>query len=243
MVGPRFHRSGATSCRALPQFEGHAQPRLPADLGYYDLRDPRTMREQVALAAEYGIGAFCFYFYWFSGTTLLEQPLRQWRGDPSLQLPFCLCWANESWSRRWDGRGEDILMAQAHSPGDDLAFIAHVADYLRDARYLRVDGKPLLLVYRPGLLPGCQPDRGALARVVPRARRRRDPPACVQAFERPDPRDIGFDSAVEFPPNLAAPANLTRAPAPAQSRLRPARCSTGASSPMRTGGARLRRIR
>ncbi|MDQ3510403.1 MAG: glycoside hydrolase family 99-like domain-containing protein [Pseudomonadota bacterium] len=195
--------------RALPQFEGHAQPRLPADLGFYDLRNANTMREQARLASEYGIGAFCFYFYWFSGKTLLEQPLRQWLEDPSIDLPFCLCWANENWSRRWDGRSDDILIAQQHSAEDDLAFIAHVAAYLRDQRYLRVDGKPLLLVYRPDLLPDA-------ARTAERWRQWCRANAIgeihlayVQGFERPDPGDIGFDAAVEFPPNLSNPANLT----------------------------------
>lgn len=200
--------------RALPQFEGHVQPRLPGELGYYDLRNPQTMRDQAALAREYGIGAFCFYFYWFGGKTLLEAPLQKLLQDPSIDLPFCLCWANESWTRRWDGRAGDVLIDQAHSPADDIAFIAHVACYLRDPRYLRVDGKPLLMVYRPGLLPD------------PRATSERWRSWCrdngigeitiayVQGFERPDPRDIGFDAAVEFPPNLATPTNIT-----AQQRL------------------------
>lgn len=194
--------------RALPQFEGHAQPRLPADLGYYDLRNPQVMREQARMAQEYGIGAFCFYFYWFGGKTLLETPIEQWLNDTSIDLPYCLCWANENWSRRWDGREDDVLIEQRHSPQDDEAFIAHVSRYLRDPRYLRVDGKPLLLVYRPGLLP----DAAATAQ------RWRDWCshngigeifiAYVQGFEQPDPREIGFDAAVEFPPNLSDPRNL-----------------------------------
>ncbi len=200
--------------RALPQFEGHDQPRLPADLGFYDLRDGTTMREQARLAREYGIGAFCFYFYWFGGRTLLETPLRQWLADASIDLPFCLCWANENWSRRWDGRGDDILISQQHGPQDDLAFIAHVADYLRDPRALRVEGKPLLLVYRPGLLPDA---RATALRWREWCRQHGVGDihlAYVQSFERPDPADIGFDSAVEFPPNLSQPQAIT-----AQQRL------------------------
>ncbi|MEE7546177.1 hypothetical protein HF319_03185 [Xanthomonas sp. Kuri4-1] len=194
--------------RALPQFEGHRQPRLPADLGFYDLRNPAVMREQARLAGEYGVGAFCFYFYWFGGKTLLEAPLLQWRRDTDITLPYCLCWANEKWARRWDGRGDDILIDQHHSAEDDLAFIAHVAEYLRDPRYLRVDGRPMLLVYRPHLLP--QPEQTA-------ARWRawcRDNGvgeihlAYVQGFERPDPRAIGFDAAVEFPPNMSTPPSV-----------------------------------
>lgn len=194
--------------RALPQFEGHVQPRLPADLGFYDLRNPQVMRDQARLAAEYGIGAFCFYFYWFSGRTLMEVPLRQWLDDASIELPFCLCWANENWARRWDGRDHDILIAQQHSAEDDLAFIAHVADYLRDRRALKVDGKPMLLVYRPHLLPDARAtatrwrswcrDNGIGEIHL----------AYVQGFERPDPRDIGFDAAVEFPPNMSNPRDI-----------------------------------
>ncbi len=195
--------------RALPQFEGHAQPRLPADLGWYDLRNPETMREQASLAREYGIGAFCFYFYWFGGKTLLESPLEQWLADSSIDLPFCLCWANENWSRRWDGREQDLLVGQQHSAEDDLAFIAHVARYLRDPRSLRVDGKPLLLVYQPGLLPDAKATAGRWRRWCRENGIGEIVLAYVQGFERPDPREIGFDAAVEFPPNLCTPTDIT----------------------------------
>lgn len=195
--------------RALPQFEGHLQPRLPGELGFYDLSNAQVMRDQAKLAKTYGLSAFCFYFYWFGGRTLLETPLRNWLEDSSIDLQYCLCWANENWTRRWDGRDGDVLIAQRHSAEDDLEFIAHVADYLRDPRYLRVDGRPVLLLYRPMLLPD------------PRATSDRWRTWCrdngigeihlayVQSFERPDPRDIGFDAAVEFPPNLAQTRDIT----------------------------------
>nr|WP_253260829.1 glycoside hydrolase family 99-like domain-containing protein [Rhodanobacter glycinis] len=200
--------------RALPQFEGHVQPRLPGALGFYDLTQPMTMRKQMQLARTYGIGAFCSYFYWFAGKTLLEQPLCQWLDDPSLELPLCLCWANENWSRRWDGRADNILISQQHSPADDLAFIEHVSRYLKDPRYLRIDGKPLLLLYRPSVLP------------EPKATAQRWRQWChehgvgdihlayVQSFDRVDPRSIGFDAAVEFPPN-----NITLNPITGKQRL------------------------
>ncbi len=194
--------------RALPQFEGHAQPRLPADLGFYDLRDAGVMRQQAALAREYGIGAFCSYFYWFGGRTLLETPLRNWLDDPTIAMPLCLCWANEKWARHWDGRGNDILIDQSHSAEDDLAFIAHVAAYLRDPRYLRVEGKPLLLVYRPGLLPDARATAQRWRNWCREHGIGEIQLAYVQGFERPLPADIGFDAAVEFPPNMRTPPSI-----------------------------------
>lgn len=194
--------------RALPQFEGHHQPKLPGDLGFYDLRNVEVMHEQARLAREYGISAFCFYFYWFGGKTLLETPLRNWLNDKSIDLEFCLCWANEKWTRTWDGRGDEILIDQQHSPEDDIAFIEYVAEYMRDPRYLRVDGKPMLLVYRPGLFPD-------MAATALRWRRWcRDNGVgeihltYVQSFESPNPETIGFDAAVAFPPNLASPRSV-----------------------------------
>ncbi len=187
--------------RALPQFEGHYQPKLPGDLGFYDLRNVEVMHEQARLAREYGISAFCFYFYWFGGKTLLETPLRNWLNDKTIDLKFCLCWANEKWTRTWDGRGDEILIDQKHSPEDDIAFIEHVAEYMRDPRYLRVDGKPMLVVYRPGIFPNmaATADRwrswcwehglGEIHLVY------------VRSFEAPDPATLGLDASIEFPPN------------------------------------------
>jgi lipopolysaccharide biosynthesis protein len=194
--------------RALPQFEGHYQPRLPGDLGFYDLRNVEVMHEQARLAREYGISAFCFYFYWFGGKTLLETPLRNWLNDKTIDLKFCLCWANEKWTRTWDGRGSEILIDQQHSPEDDIAFIEHVAEYMRDPRYLRIDGKPVLAIYRPGLFPDIE------------ATSRRWREWCgtngipdiylvyVQSFDAHKPSAIGFDAAIAFPPNRVFATSL-----------------------------------
>lgn len=195
--------------RALPQFEGHYQPKLPGDLGFYDLRNVEVMHEQARLAREYGISAFCFYFYWFGGKTLLETPLRNWLNDKTIDLKFCLCWANEKWTRTWDGRGDEILIDQQHSPEDDIAFIAHVAEYMRDPRYLRAGGKPVLSVYRPGVFEDIKKTAQRWREYCRSSGIGEIHLAYVQSFDRPDPSDIGFDAGIEFPPNLNATPAVT----------------------------------
>lgn len=194
---------------AAPEFPGHYQPHVPGELGYYDLRDSATQHAQVDLAKHYGIDAFCFYFYWFNGVTLLETPLQNWLADSSLDLSFMLCWANENWSRRWDGHDDDVLIAQEHSAEDDLAFIEHVAQYLRDPRYTRIDGKPVLVVYRASLLP-----EAAQTAARWRAWCRENGVgeiyiACTTSLDRIDPTTIGFDAAIEFAPNNMGAPDVT----------------------------------
>ena len=195
---------------AKPQFEEHYQPHVPDDfLGYYDLRDTAVMHKQIELAKQYGIEGFCFYTYWFTGHRLLETPVDNYLADTTLDLPFCVCWANENWSRRWDGLDQDLLMVQHYSAEDDIAFIAHMSKYLRDPRYIRIHGKPVLLVYRPNLFPDA---RATVERWRAWCREHGIGEIYLtypQSFECVDPAEYGFDAACEFPPNNSAPPSIT----------------------------------
>ena len=185
--------------RALPQFDGHYQPKLPADLGFYDLRVPAVQLEQINIAKNYGIGGFCYYFYWFDRKRLLELPLRRHLETADMDFPFCLCWANENWTRRWDGMDQQILIAQCHSEEDDIAFIAYISEYLRDQRYIRINGKPLLIVYRPSILPDARETTERWRTWCRTNGVGEIYLACV--FGGISPEVFGLDAALEFPPN------------------------------------------
>lgn len=195
---------------AVPRFVGHYQPHLPdKKLGYYDLNDISVMKKQVDLAKKYDIYGFCFYAYWFSGKRLLEIPLDNYLEKKSLDLPFCVCWANENWSRRWDGRDQDLLMIQEHSESDDIEFISAISKYLIDERYIRIDNKPLLLIYRPNLFQ-CMAKTAEMWRDWCRKNGIGEIYlAYPQSFESVDPSVYGFDAAIEFPPNNASPPEIT----------------------------------
>ena len=187
--------------RGRPNFEGHYQPHVPTGLGYYDLDDERVLQEQSDLAGSHGIYGFCFHYYWFGGRVLMERPLRRMIEIGQPDIPFCLCWANENWTRRWDGRDADILMSQNHSPADDLAFIQHIEPMLLKENYIRVSGKPMLLVYRPSLFP----DAAATAerwRTYFRKRGHGDLHlVMVRSFAERHPETYGFDAVAQFPPH------------------------------------------
>lgn len=139
--------------KAKPLFEGHNQPRIPLNKNYYNLLDDDVKKWQVTLAKKYGIYGFCFYHYWFNGKLLLEKPIEQFLNNNQLDLPFCLCWANENWTNAWAAGGNKILISQTY--GDRNEWKKHFEYFLpffRDERYIKEDGCPLLVIYRPDII-------------------------------------------------------------------------------------------
>ncbi len=139
--------------KAKPLFKGHYQPHLPADLGFYDLRLSESRQTQADLAREYGIHGFCYYYYWFEGKKLLEQPIEAMIETGKPDFPFMLCWANQTWTKRWDGRDKDVLIHQGYSHDDDLIHIKQLCRYFNHPNYIRIDGKPFFIIYRPHDFP------------------------------------------------------------------------------------------
>lgn len=150
-----WHGKGFTEwtnvTKAIPHFVGHRQPQLPIDVGFYDLSNIDVMKRQVELAKLYGIYGFCFHYYWFSGKRLMEKPIFNWLNDKTIDFPFCLCWANENWSKLWDGGNKEVLMTQELKDDDDEKFANDILPFFLDKRYIKIDNKPLFIVYRPAL--------------------------------------------------------------------------------------------
>lgn len=189
--------------RARPRFNGHEQPQLPADLGFYDLRLSESRVAQAEMALRHGVDAFCYYHYWFHGKELLSGPLDQVISSGVPRIPFMICWANEPWSRRWDGSDHEVLQNQSYDLEDDRAHIRRLLPIFADDRYVRVEGRPVFLVYRAGALshPVATTE---LWRTEAHRAGLGDLHLCrVESFpdEHGDPREIGFDASVEFQPD------------------------------------------
>ncbi len=193
---------------AKPLFRGHYQPRKPGELGFYDLRSSEVLERQLSLAAEHGIDGFCFYYYYFKGRKLLQKPFRNFI-DSATKTPFLLLWANENWSKRWDGGDKEVIIAQHHSRDDDLAFIREVSTLFQDDRYVRVRGKPVLMIYKTHLFPNITATVETWREEIERLGFPGIYLVMVDDWSQDlnQPQDLGFDATYEIPSNLV-PANV-----------------------------------
>lgn len=190
--------------KSKPLFNGHFQPRLPGELGFYDTRIKEVLTRQIEMAKTHGIHGICFHHYWFMGRKVMRVPYDMMMANPDLDIPFCLHWANEPWTVRWDGYGtKGVLLEQKHTPDDDMDFIKDIEPALRDSRYIRVEGRPLLIVYRPSLFPDIKATIDRWNRYCERQGIGKLYLAVMQTcFESDmDPTEYGFDAAIEYPPH------------------------------------------
>ncbi|MFA5882563.1 MAG: glycoside hydrolase family 99-like domain-containing protein [Acidimicrobiia bacterium] len=190
--------------RAKSLFPGHSQPQIPADLGFCDLRVSETREAQAALAREHGISGFVYYHYWFQGRRLLDRPFREVLESGRPDFGFALCWANEDWTRAWDGASGETLVRQDYSLEDDRAHIRELLPAFADPRSVRVDGRPLFLVYTASRLP--EPERTTdLWREEAVRAGIGDLYLCRVEHDQEtgDPTAMGFDAAIEFQPAFA----------------------------------------
>ena len=191
--------------KAKPRFDGHYQPHLPADLGFYDLRLEEARLAQEELAKTYGIHGFCYYHYWFTGKTILNEPLDRKIKNPKEDLPFMMCWANENWTRTWDGAEHQVLLKQEYSFEDDLAHIQYLIPYFQDERYIKVKGKPMFIVYRPKLFPDIEKTISLWRKAVQEAGFPDLYIGFAQNVEHSfTPEEKGFDFGFQFQPNFGS---------------------------------------
>ncbi|PKA82128.1 lipopolysaccharide biosynthesis protein [Ulvibacter sp. MAR_2010_11] len=187
--------------KARPLFEGHYQPQLPADLGFYDLRLPEAREAQASLAKEHNIFGFCYYHYWFNGKRLLHKPLDDMLHLGTPNMPFMYCWANENWTRRWDGQENDILIEQTYSKEDDKEHIIWLCEQVfNDKRYITVNGAPVFMIYRHNLFPDIRETIALWRTIAVEEYGFPDLYLCMtESFNtQDDPTAFGFDASVEF---------------------------------------------
>ncbi len=189
--------------KAKPLFRGHYQPRLPADMGFTDLRVPEVRQAQADLARQYGIDGFCYYHYWFEGHRLIERPFNEVLASGKPEFPFSLCWANETWSRRWLGEEREILLKQTYSMPDHERHATWLAQAFDDRRYVRVHGRPIFLIYRPLDIPDLQAALDVYRGTVQRLIGVEPYLVGVDSHKRGmDLRTVGFDASMNFTPQL-----------------------------------------
>ncbi len=191
--------------KAKPLFKGHHQPKFPSDLGYYDLRLPKILEEQADLARSHGIFGFCFYHYWFGGKRLLNKPIDEMVSSGKPDFPFMLFWANETWSRRWLGEDKVILIKQTYSREDDQLHANWLCNGpFRDARYIKINNRPVFMIYRPNDLPDY---RGTIEIIKETAIRNGLHEPYIIGSNANSHSLSGFDNVLNFEPQLSALPN------------------------------------
>ncbi|WP_210184621.1 glycoside hydrolase family 99-like domain-containing protein [Phyllobacterium sp. OV277] len=210
---PQFHRVAENSewwgpgftewmnvARGRPNFVGHYQPHIPRELGFYDLSQTAVIAEQAELARLYGIHGFCFYHYWFSGRRILERPAENFLKS-DININFCLCWANENWTRTWDGDTKSVLLEQKYAEDDAENFIESLIEYFQDSRYIKVNGKPLLVVYRAKQIPDPKKTFAKWRELAKQHGFSDLHIAVVDFYDISSPEECAADALVEFPPH------------------------------------------
>jgi hypothetical protein len=207
--GPGF-TEWANVAKAQRLYPGHYQPHVPADLGFYDLRLPESREAQASMAREYGIEAFCYYHYWFAGRRLLERPFNEVLASGNPDFPFCLCWANQTWSGVWHGAPNRVLMEQTY-PGesDHRRHFEALLPAFSDYRYVRVDGKPIFIVYAPNDVPHSQQTLELWRNLAQQSGLTGLYLICVTENTRLDPRVLGYDAAIFSPTRMSLRRNLS----------------------------------
>jgi lipopolysaccharide biosynthesis protein len=186
--------------QAQPRFIGHNQPLFPSDLGYYDLRVDEVIESQVNLAKRHGLYGFCFYYYWFSGKKVLDRPLNSFLEHKSWNFNFMICWANENWTKRWDGLNDDVIIAQKYLKDDPLKFIQDIENILLDERYIRINNRPVLAVYRTADLKDPSKYSEVWRQYFKNKHKLELHLVSVMSFDNSNPQNIGFDAGIEFVP-------------------------------------------
>lgn len=138
--------------KAQPIFEGHKQPRIPLDKNYYNLLEPQTQIWQAKLAKKYGVYGFCYYHYWFNGKLLLEKPMENMKNNSEIDIPFCICWANEPWTKAWVGEKKVLIPQEYGTKEDWKAHFEYLLPFFKDSRYIYENEKPLMVIYRPEVI-------------------------------------------------------------------------------------------
>lgn len=190
--------------KAKPLFKDHYQPQLPTNLGFYDLRLPEAREAQANLAKEYGIYGFCYYHYWFNGKRLLNYPIDEMLRLQKPEMPFMLCWGNENWTRRWDGKDDEVLIKQDYSFDDDQNHMRWLCENIfNDERYIKINNCPVFAIYRHDLLPEIKETVALWRKIASEEYGFKGLYLCVmESFNRSiNPKSIQFDAVIEFSPH------------------------------------------